>query len=45
MRNQVVATVMALLLTGAALKLAADGMAGETVKKAAKFITSGYGSI
>lgn len=45
MRNAVIASVMAILITGAALRVLADGTLGDTPKKVAKFITSGYGSV
>lgn len=45
MRNELLVAIAAILLTGAALKMAADGQFGEDIQKGAKFITAGYGSV
>jgi len=37
------AVVVSILATGALLNLAASGMFGQSVQKAANFVTKGYG--
>lgn len=36
--------MLAILATGALLKMAADGKLGEQAKKAALYVTAGYGA-
>lgn len=45
MKNHLIAIVGGILLTGAGLKMASDGMFGAQVQKLARYITAGYGSV
>jgi hypothetical protein len=41
--KQLVATIGAIVLTGAILNILGSGLLGEAPRKAAQFITKGYG--
>ncbi len=43
--HHILVGIVTILVTGAALKAASDGLLGETVQKGAKYVTSGFGSV